>query len=86
MMHLDQMSDHQRDLTNSASQRYIPQILNQFDYSVRRAIRISKNLQPDPRNMTRNFEMGANKAIAAMRQMMMEIQEMEPPMPLGKNT
>ena len=64
MMHLDQMSDHQRDLTNSASQRYIPQILNQFDYSVRRAIRISGNLEADKGNMLRNFKSGSNKAIA----------------------
>lgn len=64
MMHLDQMSDHQRDLTNSASQRYIPQILNQFDYSVRRAIRISNNLQPNVQNMLKNFTSGANNAIA----------------------
>lgn len=64
MMHLDQMSDHQRDLTNSASQRYIPQILDQFDYCVRRAIRISKNLQPIVQNMQKNFRIGADKAIA----------------------
>jgi adenylosuccinate lyase len=64
MMHLDQISDHQRDLTNSASQRYIPQILNQFDYSVRRAVRISKNLQPNVQNMLKNFNSGADKAIA----------------------
>jgi len=64
MMHLDQISDHQRDLTNSASQRYIPQILNQFDYSVRRASRISKNLQPNKENMLKNLREGSNKAIA----------------------
>lgn len=64
MMHLDQISDHQRDLTNSASQRYVPQIFTQFDYSVRRAIRISNNLQPHIQNMLKNFRMGADKSIA----------------------
>ena len=64
MMHLDQISDHQRDLTNSASQRYIPQLLTQFDYSVRRATRISKNLQPHIQNMLKNFGMSADKSIA----------------------
>lgn len=64
MMHLDQISDHQRDLTNSASQRYVPQLFTQFDYSVRRATRISKNLQPHIQNMLKNFEMSADKAIA----------------------
>jgi adenylosuccinate lyase len=38
--------------------------LNQFDYSVRRAIRISKNIQPNIPNMLRNFKMGSDKAIA----------------------
>ncbi len=64
MVYMDQISDHQRDLTNSASQRYVPQILNQFDYSVRRAIRISKNLLPHPQNMLKNFKMSADKSIA----------------------
>lgn len=64
MMYLDQISDHQRDLTNSGSQRYIPQILNQFDYSIRRATRISKNLKPHVQNMLKNFKMSADKIIA----------------------
>jgi len=63
-MYLDQISDHQRDLTNSASQRYVPQILDQFDYSIRRATRISKNLKPHVQNMLRNFKMSADKIIA----------------------
>jgi adenylosuccinate lyase len=64
MMYLDQISDHQRDLTNSASQRYVPQILNQFDYAVRRAARISRNLKPHVQNMLKNFKMSADKIIA----------------------
>jgi adenylosuccinate lyase len=64
VMYLDQISDHQRDLTNSASRRYVPQILDQFDYSVRRATRISKNLKPHVQNMLRNFKMSADKIIA----------------------
>jgi len=64
MMYMDQISDHQRDLTNSATQRYLPQIFDQFDYSVRRAARISKNLKPHPKNMLRNFRMSSDKIIA----------------------
>lgn len=63
-MYLDQISDHQRDLTNSASQRYVPQMLSQFDYSIRRATRISKNLKPHEKNMKRNLEMSADKIVA----------------------
>jgi len=63
-MYLDQISDHQRDLTNSASQRYVPEILDKFDYSIRRATRISKNLKPHVQNMLRNLKMSADKTIA----------------------
>lgn len=71
MMHLDQISDHQRDLTNSASQRYIPQIFNQFDYSVRRAIRISGSLQPSAKNMLRNFNLDSDKSLAEPLQLLL---------------
>jgi len=64
MMYLDQISDHQRDLTNSASQRYVPQIFAQFDYAVKRAVRVSKNLKPHEGNMLKNFEMSADKIMA----------------------
>ncbi len=63
-MYMDQISDHQRDLTNSASQRYLPPILDQFDYAVRRAVRISGNLIPHPYNMKRNLEMSSDKIIS----------------------
>jgi adenylosuccinate lyase len=64
MMYLDQISDHQRDLTNSASQRYVPEIFVRFDYAVRRATRISKKLKPHYQNMLRNFNMNKDKIIA----------------------
>jgi adenylosuccinate lyase len=54
-MYLDQISSHQRDLTNSASQRNIPQVLDLFDYSVRRMTRIIKNLQTNVCNLQKNF-------------------------------
>lgn len=63
-MYLDQISDHQRDLTNSASQRYLPQLFDQFDYSVRRAARIAGSIKPHAQNMLRNFAMGSDKALA----------------------
>ena len=63
-MYQDQISDHQRDLTNSASQRFIPQMLNNFDYSVRRASRISKNMKAHPENMRKNFMLNSDKIMA----------------------
>lgn len=56
-MYLDQISDHQRDLTNSASQRYVPDIFTRFDYAVKRSARVARSLKPHPHNMRRNFEM-----------------------------
>ncbi len=38
-VYLDQVSEHQRDLTNSSSQRYLPELLTIFDYCVRRLTR-----------------------------------------------
>jgi len=70
-MYLDQISDHQRDLTNSASQRNIPQILDLFDYSVRRMTRILKGLRPHVSNMRRNFEMNRDKIIAEPLQLLL---------------
>ncbi len=38
-VYMDQISEHQRDLTNSLSQRYLPELLVGFDSSVRRLTR-----------------------------------------------
>ncbi len=70
-MHLDQKSSHQRDLTNSASQRYVPDVLMRFDYAVRRATRVSTNLRTHPHNMARNFAMSADKIVAEPLQLLL---------------
>ena len=38
-VYMDQVSEHQRDLTNSSSQRYLPELIVAFDYCVRRLTR-----------------------------------------------
>lgn len=63
-MYLDQISEHQRDLTNSCSQRYTPELLVAFDSAVRRMNRFSQKLQLDRRNMKRNLELNKDKIIA----------------------
>ncbi len=63
-VYIDQISDHQRDLTNSASQRYIPEIFDIFDYAVTRAARSSGSIKPHPENMKKNFMMSADKIIS----------------------
>lgn len=69
-MYLDQISNHQRDLTNSASQRNIPQILDLFDYSIRRMTRILRGLRSHVHNMLSNFEISKDKIIAEPLQLL----------------
>jgi len=63
-MHLDQISEHQRDLTNSASQRYTQELLVVFDYSIRRLQRISERLVVDRERMRENFMISKDNIIA----------------------
>lgn len=60
----DQVSEHQRDLTNSCSQRYLPELLVGFSSSIRRMIKVSSKLQVDETNMLKNFKMSEALLIA----------------------
>lgn len=62
-MHMDQISEHQRDLTNSASMRFIPELLAGFYVSVARLSRVMAGLVVDKANMQKNFNM--NKSMIA---------------------
>lgn len=70
-VYMDQISEHQRDLTNSLSQRYLPELLVAFDSSVRRLTRTlwdEKSGKPrmtvDSTAMKKNFEMSSDKIAA----------------------
>ena len=70
-VYMDQISEHQRDLTNSLSQRYLPELLVAFDSSVRRLTRTiwdAKKKKPrisiDPESMKRNFATSADSISA----------------------
>jgi len=63
-IYMDQLSEHQRDLTNSASMRFIPEILAGFYVSVARLSRIMSELAVDKENMQKNFVMNKNMIIA----------------------
>jgi len=69
--YMDQISEHQRDLTNSLSQRYIPELLVMFSSSVKRINSISKRLKVDKRNMKRNFKLNADKIVAEPLQILL---------------
>lgn len=56
-VYLDQLSEHQRDLTNSASARFIPEIIVGLCSSTRRLNRIMGKLVTDPARMSANFAM-----------------------------
>ena len=53
----DQISEHQRDLTNSASSRFIPEILAGFIASAVRMNRVMSKLVVDRKNLKKNFDM-----------------------------
>ncbi len=70
-VYMDQISEHQRDLTNSLSQRYLPELLVAFDSSVRRltrtmwdAKRNEARIFVDTSAMKKNLEMSADDITA----------------------
>ncbi len=63
-MYMDQVSEHQRDLTNSASMRFIPEILAGFYVSVSRLNRVMSGLAVDRASMKKNFDMNKHTIIA----------------------
>jgi len=67
----DQISEHQRDLTNSLSQRYIPELLVMFDSSIRRIKSIMEKIVVDKNNLVKNFNMSKDKIIAEPMQILL---------------
>lgn len=67
----DQISEHQRDLTNSASERYLPEMLVVFDHSVRRTFNNLKNIVVNREKMRRNFQMSSDLVIAEPLQILL---------------
>lgn len=61
---MDQISEHQRDLTNSASSRYIIELLTAFDYVMVRLTKSIKNLEIDENRMKQNLGMNKDAIIA----------------------
>ncbi len=63
-LYMDQISEHQRDLTNSASSRFIGEIVVGLLLATNRLIRVFKKLYIDRENMKKNFEISKNLIIA----------------------
>ncbi len=58
---MDQISEHQRDLSNSASQRFVSDYLAGFTLAVERMRNIVSGLQSDKENMMKNLNEGGGK-------------------------
>ncbi len=63
-VYADQLSEHQRDLTNSASGRFLPEIVVALVSAVRRMQRIMGKLVTDEERMSRNFDLTSGMVAA----------------------
>ncbi len=63
-VYLDQVSEHQRDLTNSASGRFFNEMAALAAYGTRRLLQALKVARMDPAALDRNFAVGAKWSIA----------------------
>jgi adenylosuccinate lyase len=61
---MDQISEHQRDLTNSASERFLPELLTAFDYCTVRVNRAMRSLRVNQDAMARNLDLNKEQIIA----------------------
>jgi adenylosuccinate lyase len=56
-LYMDQICEHQRDLTNSATSRFIPEILTGLYVSITRLNRVMSNLVVDKKSLKKNFNL-----------------------------
>jgi len=61
---LDAISEHQRDLTNSASQRFVPELFLGLVSSAKRLNRVCSKMVVDKENMKRNFDKSKQGIVA----------------------
>lgn len=61
---MDQISEHQRDLTNSASNRYLTELFAAVDYAIYRTIKIVQVLEVDRDHMKKNLNLTKDSIIA----------------------
>jgi adenylosuccinate lyase len=61
---MDQISEHQRDLTNSASGRFVTELVAAFAYAVRRLTLALDSVKPDPQRMAEILESGKDPVVA----------------------
>ena len=63
-IYADQISEHQRDLTNSASSRFVPEMIAGLAIMASRLNKVMSKLVVDKENLMKNFDIGRNMIIA----------------------
>ncbi|MBL7206797.1 MAG: adenylosuccinate lyase [Candidatus Aenigmarchaeota archaeon] len=63
-VYMDQISEHQRDLTNSASSRFIPELLAGFYLSIKRLNKTMAKMSVDKDNLQKNFDINKEMVLA----------------------
>lgn len=63
-LYMDQISEHQRDLTNSASGRFVPEIVAALAAVTERLTQVCSKLVVDRQRMAQNFNMSKEMVIA----------------------
>ncbi len=63
-VYMDMISEHQRDLTNSASARFLPELFAALYLSAERLNKVCKNLVVDSASMKRNFDAASSAVVA----------------------
>jgi adenylosuccinate lyase len=61
---MDQVSEHQRDLTNSASGRFVAELLAAADYMVYRTTNVVKQMEVNREKMRENLDLSRDSIIA----------------------
>ena len=61
---MDSILEHQRDLTNSASSRFLTELFVAFDYSIYRLSRVLKEIDVKADQMRKNLELSAGNTVA----------------------
>ena len=62
--YMDGISEHQRDLSNSASARFIPELFVGLLVATERLTKVSSNLVVDRKNMKKNFDSSRDSIVA----------------------
>ncbi|MBR9699863.1 adenylosuccinate lyase [Candidatus Woesearchaeota archaeon] len=73
-VYMDQISEHQRDLTNSASSRFVPEILAGLYLSTSRLNRVMSNLVVDKEALEKNFNLHKDMVAAEPAYMLLAFQ------------